>query len=543
MLSHRPGILPYLEDRLGVTDRILYPVPRIEDIPVPESRLSSGQVQALGRALESGPVRIETADRTRFCCGRSYLDLMRLRLKSGLRFPDAVVRPATRDQLARILDAARENGIALVPYGGGTTVVGGVEPLTGAHDAVVTLDLAGLDRVLELDGESQSASIEPGIMGPALEARLAQDGFTLGHFPQSFEFSTVGGWVATRSAGQNSAGYGRIDEMVEGLEVLTAGGQVLVRGGPPGATGPSLKEILVGSEGSLGVISRMDFRILRTPQSTWTHAFLIRSWQEGVELIRRLVQEGLLPTIIRLSDPTETAVTAKAAPAANDLWSKFVSRAGKWLVKKKIGDSGCLLLVAFEGSERKVELGSKLLKKILRGSGLFHLGSRPGHSWRRDRFALPYLRDELLDRGALVETFETATTWDKLQALRDGVYAEAMSAFEDAGTRGFIFCHISHVYHTGASLYFTILARMIQGEELALWERVKTRVTQKLLDLGGRLSHHHSVGCDHRPFMVQEWGMGGARVLRALKRELDPEGILNPGKLIPDDPDAPEKGF
>lgn len=533
LLENRPGLVPFLAERLGIGDRIVRPVPRPDEIQLPDSRLSSAQREALEREIPDLGADFSDQARLEHACGRSYVDLMRIRMKSGLRFPDAVVRPTTIAAIEGLVKLAGRLGVSLVPWGGGTSVVGGVEPIKAEKaSAVITVDMTGLDRIESIDPVSETVRVQAGIFGPALEEELAKSGYSLGHFPQSFEFSTVGGWIATRSAGQNSSGYGRIDEMVEGLEMVSPTGTLRVKPGPPGATGPSLREMMVGSEGTLGIITRCDLSIHRVPEQTWTHAYLVRTWEKGVSIIRHLVQEGIFPTIVRLSDANETMLTAKAAPAAKTLWRKLVNRAGKWIVRKQVGEGGCLMLVALEGTSRKVESESRLVKRTLRGEGAFHLGSHTGESWRRDRFLLPYLRDELMSLDVLVETFETATSWSRLDALKARIDEVVKRFFDAAGLPSMLLCHVSHVYHGGASLYFSVISRVKAGEELTLWPALKTRLNQTLVEMEARVSHHHAVGVDHRDALATEWGEGGMGLLRSMKDHLDPDGLLNPGKLV-----------
>ena len=502
----------------------------LEHVALPESELTPAARRALEQAVGSEHVHDDREQRVVHAGGKSLADLMQMRYGDASRAPDAVVCPATSRQVAAVLSACAREGVAVVPFGGGTSVVGGVEALRGAHDAVISLDLGRLDRVLDLDRESLTATFEPGLLGPELERRLGNAGLTLGHFPQSFEFSTVGGWVATRSAGQASTGYGRIDELTESLRCQTPAGELATRDVPATAAGPSLRELIVGSEGILGVITAVTLRVRALPEERHYEAWSFRSFEEGAEAFRLGEQADASPDVARLSDERETRLSMALASSGSR-----VEQLGKGYLRLRGHEGGCIAIAGFEGSREDVARRRGRAAELLRAAGGISLGRRPAGSWLEGRFSAPYLRDELLDRAVMVETLETAATWSRLHALYAAVAGALRESLTARGTPPLVMCHVSHLYRSGASLYFTFIARQEQGAELDQWWAAKAAATEAILATGGTITHHHAVGRDHAPWIGAEVGELGLEVLRAAKDRLDPTGIMNPGKLLPED--------
>jgi alkyldihydroxyacetonephosphate synthase len=535
-LDERPELAAYLRDALALDATQGLPVPQIADVTLPDPELDGPARRALEEAV-GGAERVDSGQegRLRHATGKSYVDLVRLRSRQVAAAPDAVVHPASAEQVERVLAVAAEYGISVVPFGGGTSVVGGVHPHRApGTNAVVTLDLRGLDRVIAIEPRSRSAVVEAGILGPALESELDRQGMTLGHFPQSFEFSTLGGWIAARSAGQCSTGYGRIDEMVQTLEIVAPGRRIETAPCLPAATGPCLREVFVGSEGVLGVITRARVRVRPRPERRRMASFFFRDWASGVEAVRSLIQDGPRPTMVRLSDPQETRLLLAGSPRPHDLVARLSRRLGLWLLARRAGEAGpgCLLIMDYEGGQRQTRIDRQRAAGRLRRQALLSAGEGPARSWFAERFRHPYMRDELLSMGALVETLETATTWDRLHALYEGVRDRLAHGLAESGAPGLVLCHLSHAYPQGASLYFTVMARARPGEEVAQWQRLKRAATDEIARQSGALSHHHGIGIDHAPWMERQHGTGALAVLAALKREMDPRGVLNPGKLL-----------
>ncbi|MER6423712.1 FAD-binding oxidoreductase [Streptomyces sp. NPDC001137] len=509
-------VIGLLRDLLGVKPRGAEPV-GLADIAVPEGQLEPAVHQALAAAVGGEEcVRTDAETRIRHTRGKSTPDLLRIREGDVEDTPAAVLLPAGHDEVLAVLRACAEHGLALVPFGGGTSVVGGLAP--GRRGTFVALDLRRMDGLLALDPVSRTATLQPGLRAPQAEALLAEHGFTLGHFPQSYEWATIGGFAATRSSGQASAGYGRFDEMVLGLTLATPEGTIDTGRAPRSAAGPDLRQLVLGSEGAFGVITSVTVRIRPVPQTRIYEGWRFPSFEEGAAALRRLAQDGPRPTVLRLSDETETLI-GLAQPDA--IGSSDAQAA-----------AGCTAIAGYEGTEDDVSYRRERAAAVLRECGGSPLGEEPGERWAHGRYSAPYLRDALLDAGAFAETLETATFWSRVPELYSAVRDALTATLTEAGTPPLVMCHISHVYENGASLYFTVVSA--QGEDpLAHWTRAKHAANEAILTAGGTITHHHGVGTDHRDWYVREAGPLAVEALRAVKRRLDPAGLLNPGVLLP----------
>jgi alkyldihydroxyacetonephosphate synthase len=525
-----PGNTPQLDGEALATlrERVgeLQPSPRaasIEEVALPAAEpLPPAVVEAAG----AENVFTSAEDRVRHSTGRGYVDLARLRSGRLEAAPDAVVLVSEGDRLAAILDSCAGAGVAVVPFGGGTSVVGGLEPLRGAHERLISLDLGGL-RGVEVDGRSLTATLGAGLRGPEAEEALSGHGLVLGHFPQSFEYATIGGFAATRSAGQASSGYGRFDALVSSVALVTPAGSMRTLETPHTAAGPALRELVVGSEGVLGVIPEVTVRVRPAPSARRYEAWIAEDFEAGAEIVRALAQGPGLPDVIRVSDEEETEVSLTLSGprgAAAALFDRYLGLRGR--------RGGSLMIVGHEGDAEAVARRRALTVRSLRAGGAVYLGQAAGRSWEHGRFQGPYLRDTLMDMGAMVETLETSHTWTRLQDLYEAVGAAIRGALAAQGTPGLVFCHLSHSYADGASLYFTFIARARTGEEVEQWEVVKRAACEAIVAAGGTITHHHAVGRDHAPYMEAEVGTTGVEALRALKERLDPAGIMNPGKLL-----------
>ncbi|CAI9405891.1 FAD-binding oxidoreductase [Nocardioides sp. T2.26MG-1] len=491
----------------GVDDR-----PAVEHPPLAPSTLPADLVAALREVVGAEHVLTDDETRRLRTRGKSTPDLLRARAGDLTDAPDAVVRPGSHDEVAAVLAFAVEHHLAVVPFGGGTSVTGGLVARREGFAAVLSLDLVRMKRLLAADPVSMTATLEPGLRGPEAEALLAAEGMTLGHFPQSFEYASIGGFAATRSSGQSSAGYGRFDSVVVGLTVATPQGRIDLGTAPANAAGPDLRQLFLGSEGTLGVITAVTVRVRPVPAVKAYEAWRWPSFADGATAMRTLAQAGLLPTVLRLSDESESAINL-ADPAAIG------------------GESsgGCLMVVGFEGEATAVEAKRAAVTAVFEGLGGTNAGTAPGERWEHGRYDAPYLRDSLLDAGVLAETLETATFWSNL----DRVYTSVKSALEGAlGQPSLVLCHISHVYETGASLYFTVAAKETD-DPLGQWRAAKAAASDAMLASGATITHHHAVGTDHKPWFAREIGPVGVSILRAVKADLDPTGVLNPGVLIP----------
>lgn len=491
--------------------------PAAADVVVPPSALAAEVLDALRGAVGADHVLLDDATRRLRTRGKSTPDLLRQRAGDLGDAPDVVVRPGDHEQVAAVLAVAVAHHLAVVPFGGGTSVTGGLAARREGYAGVVSLDLVRMKRLLAVDHTSMTATLEPGLRGPEAEALLAAEGLVLGHYPQSFEHATIGGFAATRSSGQSSAGYGRFDALVVGLRVATPRGELRLGSAPASAAGPDLRQLLLGSEGAFGVITEVTVRVRRLPAEKVYEGWRWTSFEEGATAMRTLAQAGLLPTVLRLSDEHETAINL-ARP--------------DHLGGPDAG--GCLMVVGHEGEPEQVAARRGAVAAVLAGLGGTPLGEEPGRAWAHGRFDAPYLRDSMLDVGVLVETLETATFWSRVPELYDAVRAAltGVLAGEDGASPVLVLCHISHVYETGCSLYFTVAAA--GGDRpLERWLAAKAAAGQAITAVGATITHHHAVGTDHRDWLPAEIGELGVSVLRAVKADLDPTGILNPGVLVP----------
>jgi alkyldihydroxyacetonephosphate synthase len=522
--SRRPGLSReasrWLREQLGATP----PTLPVGPPPVTAASLPV----AAGDALRSvvGPDRVRTDDAARLLrvAGRSYLDLLRLRGDAPVEAPDAVVLPGSDAEVAAVLRTCQEHRVAVVPFGGGTSVVGGVTPLRDGCAAVVALDLRRLDRLRAVDTQARTATFEAGVRGPQAERLLAEHGLTLGHFPQSYEHASLGGYAATRSAGQASTGYGRFDQLVVGLVAQTPAGPLTLGRGAGTAAGPDLLGVLLGSEGVYGVVTELTVKVRPRPAERRYDGVFFRDWASGSEALREMEQERLAPDVARLSDPDETRAQLALAGSGG-----LRRRLGQAVLAVRGYRGGCLAVLGWEGSRTGVAARRRASLAAARRHGALVVGRSVGARWEHGRYDGPYLREDLLDAGYLVETLETSATWSRLDATREAVRAALHSALPDA----LVLCHVSHLYPHGASLYFTVLAARSADDPVGQWRRAKHAATAAVVANGATVTHHHGIGTDHREWMGTEVGDLGVEVLRAVKATLDPHGILNPGKLIP----------
>ena len=485
----------------------------LQDVRVPASRLQAAVVAALAEVVGPGNARDDDETRIRHTRGKSLADLLRLRAGDAAGAPDLVLAPGSHEQVTAILGICSRQRIAAVPFGGGTSVVGGLEPASAGFAGLVAIDLRRMNALVSLDEPSRLAVLEPGLRFPQAEALLNERGFTIGHFPQSFEYLTLGGAAATRSSGQASAGYGRFDDMVLALRVAAPTGTLEIGRAPKSAAGPDLRQLMLGSEGALGVITSLTVALRLVPETRVYEGWRFESFAQGAEAARGLAQDGPRPTVLRLSDEAETALNL-AAP------SELGGGAG-----------GSMAIVGYEGSSAEVRSRRAGVAHVLEAAGAVFV-PEAGEAWARDRYRGPYLRDALLDAGAIVETLETVAFWSALPQLYQRVSTALRESLSAQGAPPVILCHISHVYPTGASLYFTVACAQL-AEPVDQWRRAKAAASDAILAAGGSITHHHGVGRDHLEWYAQEVGELGIAALEAVKRRLDPEGILNPGVLIP----------
>lgn len=523
----------FLAEQLGLEEPVGLPVPTLGALSIAETRLEPHALRELRTMLGQDNVAVDAEERLIHGLGKSYRDLIRVRTRKLPPLPDAVLFPASHEEVRRILDWCSVGGVQAVPFGGGSSVVGGVEVRPRYEgDRAVCIDLSRLNRILEVDDVSMLARIQGGIYGPALESGLSRWGLTLGHFPQSFEYSTLGGWIATRSAGQQSTRYGKIEDMVRGLRMAAPAGDFTTPAFPASSAGPDVNRYYIGSEGTFGIITEATMRLCKAPQTQVMRGYMLPDWNASQEALREMLQHGIVPAVLRVSDPPES--TAYLHLGATKLTAigfllREVVFSGMEMLGAKI-QGGCLMLMGFEGDDNETRWDLGRAHAVVRKHGAFPLGSSPGKSWGKERYRMPYLRDLFMDRGVMIDTLETATAWSNVNTLYEAVRAALLDEMAAAGAPGYVMCHISHTYTDGASLYFTFLSP-VHGDPEEQWLRVKRAASEAIVRNRGTISHHHSVGYEHRPWMEREYGRN-LELYRTTKLELDPNGILNPGKVF-----------
>jgi alkyldihydroxyacetonephosphate synthase len=496
-------------------------------LSIPKSRLPDkirGKLPALF---------VDESTRLRYSLGKSYLDLLRARRGEIQNVTDGVSFPKTGEELESILRLADEMDVAIVPWGGGTSVVGGVEPLKGSHSSVLTLSLEKMNGTLWVDGKSQLARFQCGIKGPELESRLEQKGFTLGHYPQSFEFSTLGGWIATRSSGQLSTYYGEIASLVRGARVITPKGPVEWTRPVAESAGPEADGMFLGSEGAFGIFTEATVRIRPLPERTEYHGVLFPDWNGALSALRMLAQETPLPSLARLSDTSETALTMAGREPADSALGRGLEKAYLRIHKVEEGKT-CLGFLGYDGPEDVVRMAWNRAQKVLRSESALDLGRSSGESWKRERFLLPYLRDDLMDDGLLVETLETGGSWSILEGLHKGLHTSVTRAAESINLPIYLGTHISHAGATGACIYMTMIApQSDSGRIEEPFQTLKVAAMRAITACGGSISHHHGIGSMHRPWTGSSNASRQAMAIQAVKNALDPHDTMNPGKTLP----------
>ncbi|WP_280454449.1 FAD-binding oxidoreductase [Nocardia brasiliensis] len=489
--------------------------PSIESLALPAPRVTAPD--ALADLASADP-----ADRAAHAHGQAFRDVVRNLMGDIGTPPDLVIRPRTEADIVDVLDWASRCGVAVIPFGGGTSVVGGVEPrLDGDFAGAISLDLGALDRVLEIDHTSRAARIQAGVLGPALEDQLREANLTLRHFPQSFEFSTLGGWLATRAGGHFATLYTHIDDLVEAMRVVTPAGVSESRRLPGSGAGPSPDRMFLGSEGILGVITEAWLRLQDRPRWRATASVHFDDYTEAVAATRAIAQSALYPTNCRLLDPAEAFLNAGAATA------------------------GGVLVLGFESADHPTRPWMERAVEIVRAHGgtlpepvrytdsdARTDGAGAADAWRSSFLRMPYQRDALAARSMITETFETACTWDAFEELKAAVTTAANEAIRAVGATGVLTCRFTHVYPDGPAPYFGVYAAGRWGSTLAQWDDIKAAVSEALSATSGTITHHHAVGRDHRPWYDRQRPEPFALALRATKSALDPAGILNPGVLI-----------
>lgn len=525
----------WIEQTLGLSRLPSTPAVPLSSIRLPACRISETALEKLRGIVGPNQLRTDDYERAFHARGKSYHDLLYVRAGKLDMAPDAVAYPRSADEALAIVQLCAEEDIALVPFGGGSSVVGGVNAMARSlGGAVLTLDTTLMTRIIQIDKMSMTARIEAGIYGPQLEEQLQAHGVTLGHYPQSFPLSTLGGWIAARGAGQQSNRYGKAEKWLVSARLATPRGFWTTEATPASAAGPNLNQLVAGSEGILGVIVEATVKIHELPERKDYRGYLFKSFAAGVEAARRINHAEIPVAMVRLSDAPETYFFQTfSSSSSGGLKSKLQAA---YLKIKGFNETPCLMLIGHEGPKDTVIWAQEQTEEICKRQGALALGTGPGKRWYHGRFDSPAIRDPMMDRGLGVDTLETSTRWSNIANLHEKVsaaIAEAMAAhMPEQHARGIVMGHVSHSYPDGASLYFTFIFPRQLDREVEQWQAIKRAASDAILMNGGTISHHHGVGLDHAPWLAEEKGEIGFALLKAAKREMDPKGVMNPGKLL-----------
>lgn len=526
----------WMRDALGMARLPVTKAKPLEAITLAPCRLGDDIIGKLSAIVGGSQVKTDNYERAFHARGKSYHDLLYLRAGKLDMAPDAVVYPRNADEVFDVIKLASDNDITLIPFGGGSSVVGGTNAMAKSlGGTVITLDTTLMTRIIQIDKIAMTATIEAGIYGPALEAALQKHGVTLAHYPQSFQFSTLGGWIAARGAGQQSNRYGKAEKWLVSAKLATPNGIWTTEATPASAAGPNLNQIVAGSEGTLGVICEATVKIHEIPARKDYRGYLFKDFASGVEAARRINHADIPVAMVRLSDARETyffqAFSSTSSPTS--LKSRL-QRA--YLRFRGFNDEPCLMLIGHEGNNETVAWAQSQTENICISLGAMKLGTSAGERWYHGRFGSPYSRDPMMDHGIGIDTLETSTRWSNIEALREKTVAAIENAIAEnvpePECKGIVMAHVSHSYPDGASLYFTYVFPRQLDREVEQWQAIKRAASDVLLENKGTITHHHGVGVDHTPWLQEEKGAIGFDLLKTIKAKMDPKGIMNPGKLL-----------
>ncbi|CAN5300605.1 FAD-binding oxidoreductase [soil metagenome] len=532
----KPGFAPFVQYAVGLDllSAKRAGEPSFADLNVPKSNATAAFTKALAGIVGEDNVTTDDMSRVIHTYGKSIRDLIRVRSNLILRSPDVVVYPADEAEVQSIVDAAVKADAVIIPFGGGSNIGGSLEPIPEEKRTIVSLDLGRLRKVVDIDTESGLARIQAGAQGPDLEEQLNAQGWTIGHFPDSFTHSTVGGWVATRSSGMQSDKYGDIADIARGLRVVRPGGVLVLRPLPSTSSGPSVREMILGSEGRLGVITEVTVQVHRVPAKRDVYAYFFPNWKAGMAAMQAIAESDAAPSITRISDSRETGFSLATSKDRKGFDKFLAGTVLPGLMKSKGWnlDEICLSFIGYEGSVSHAKRQKSLVDAIVKKHGGMGVGKGPGILYDQKKFDTPYLRDFLLDMGAAGDVSETAAPWSKLIAVHENVYAAAQKAFDEIGIKGWIMSHMSHSYHSGACLYFTF-AFVFDKDPIAEYNVVKNAIQQAFVDSDATISHHHGVGLEHSPWLAEDISPEGVKVMTGLFASADPGDNFNPGKILP----------
>jgi alkyldihydroxyacetonephosphate synthase len=532
----KPYLAPFLREAIALdVDAPRTQPPTLDQLQIPDSGASAELVSRLGQIVGEEYVTAEPEERVVHTYGKSLRDLVRIRADDLGRVPDVVVYPGSEEEVADLVTALVEANAVLIPFGGGSNISGSLEAPRSETRTVVSVDLGRMGKVLHIDEEARTARIQAGALGPSIEEQLGALGWTLGHFPDSFTHSSLGGWIATRSSGMQSDKYGDIADLTRAVRVVTPAGILATRAVPSTSTGPSVREMILGSEGRLGIITEATVQIHRIPAERTILGYFFPDWERALLAMREISTLDSRPSVTRVSDAKETKFSLATRKASSGLSSAVSKGLMKFLERAKGFDLDklCLSFIGFEGSPSHVRAQRRAVGRIVSRHGGVCVGTGPGVLYDQKKFDTPYIRDFLLDYGALGDVSETSAPWSGLQEVYDNVVRAANKAFAEIGVVGWIMCHLSHSYHSGACLYFTFAFK--PNEEHAPVEQydvVKGAIQQAFIDHGATLSHHHAVGTEHSRWLSDDISPTGVHFVQALVNGVDPGANFNPGKIV-----------
>ena len=530
----KPKFAPFVKKLVGVDiNAPVAPLPKLSDLDVPPSQLEKELRDTLVGI--SGAEYVQSDDETRVIhgLGKGVRDLMRVRAGDFGRLPDVVVYPANEDEVARIVDAVVAADAVVIPFGGGSNIVAALEAEPGEQRQVVSVNLGRMNQVLAIDEQSGLAHIQAGVFGPDMEEQLQARGWTMGHHPDSFVWSTLGGWIATRSSGMQSDKYGDIADICRGLRMVMPGQILSLRPLPSTSSGPSVREMVLGSEGRLGIITSAWVNVHRIPEVREIQAYFFPTYEDGLKACEQIVSSDASVMMARVSDAIETQyimANGKRSSKLSSLLSKGIEKI--MLAKGWDLEQIAMAFVGFEGSANHVTYEKGLIGKIVRANGGLGVGKGPGTLYDQKKYDTPYIRDFMLDHGMICDVSETSTPWRYAVEIHTRTVAAALKAIEERGVRGTVFCHLSHSYHSGACQYFTFAIADDSDGAMDTYDAVKRAIQQSFMDCRGTVSHHHGVGEEHSPWMDQDISPAGVFIQRTLFEGVDPGRNLNPGKIV-----------
>lgn len=539
-IDAHPSLWPYLSTNFKLTNRgKTAPPVNLETIALNAQKSHPDFAREVCTRLTpdpriSGILGDSKLERLTHAFGKSLRDLWRLRRGMVPRAPDYVAYPASHQDVCLLVELAVKHGVHLIPFGGGSNIAGCIEPVGATDRTVVSVDMRLMNRLVSLDAESGLARFEAGALGPHLESELNRAGFTLGHFPDSFRFSTLGGWVATRSAGMQSDRYGKIEDMVVAVRMVTPAGTIETRAVPKASNGIDVNQVCIGSEGTLGIITEVLVQVHRQPERQEAYGYLFPDFASGAQAMLACQRADCVPVLTRLNDPAKTALSF-AFRARQPFLKHHAGGLMKLYLRKVRGldvSTACLMIAGFAGDGESFRRCRRQAEAIFREFGAVALGAGPGRAFQKGKYDFPYLRDYLLDRDVLSDVSETSTVWSNLLPLYEASRRAIQAAIDAEGTPGLVGCHISHSYHAGASLYFTFGFAAKAGDAMRQYLRIKKTAEDTFLENGATLSHHHAVGYEHLPWLEKDISPAGLTAIEGLKSGLDPQGVMNPGKLV-----------